>query len=399
MEKKEVKRFFKSIKDWLTPYLKPETPFLLACSAGKDSMLLAHVLLELKIEFALIHINYGWREESDDDQQWLENWAEQNQIPIHIYKAQSKSELLASFPGKSAQEIARIIRYRYFSSLSASNRNAWVLTAHHLGDQRETLFMRILEGRAVNPIPQVRKPFLRPLLNAAPDFLEKLRAALHVSWREDSSNASLDYRRNQLRHQIIPQLNQLPFNWKVGFDLFIQHHTNAVLAEKQWIEQLKSQMLIESGLIVFPVALLEKHTSMLSLLFRAFEIQLSEKELPQIVRLLSAQKGKKMLLANGVLWREKHAFVFVSNDLSTKQIVSYPKDFSHHFHRKWKPGDYLTKPDGHSRKLSDWLTDHAMPSFLKPEFLVILDKEKMIWPQYHSKLELQLTSAFLELVS
>ena len=53
MEKKEIKDYVNSIKNWLSSYKTHHSTLFLACSAGKDSMLLAHLLLEEIIELQL----------------------------------------------------------------------------------------------------------------------------------------------------------------------------------------------------------------------------------------------------------------------------------------------------------------------------------------------------------
>lgn len=362
-------------------------------------MLLAHLLLELNIDYHLIHINYGWRKEADEDQAWLEKWAEKHRVPIQSFRAQPKSVLLNQYPGKSAQEVARIIRYQYFSSVIESYQEGWVLTAHHQGDQRETLLMRIFEGRSVKPIPAIRKPFLRPLLSLEPDVLNQLREALKVEWREDSSNASLDYRRNQFRNQVIPQLNQLGFNWKSGFDSFVQHHISALNSQQLYLDGLRQNVIVENGLTALPLKLVSENNHCLSYLLRAFNLNFSEHQLELIEQLLHTQKGKKILLANGILWKEKRSLVFVPYHIKTSNIINYPTDIKYDLKRSWQSGDSLKKPDGHHRKIKDWLNDHSLPSFLKSEFQVFFLESTLIWPHYHSKIDYQLTSAFLELVS
>lgn len=396
MEKTDLNRILQNLKIQLNELVHPHQPFLLACSGGKDSMLLANVLQYFHYAFEIVHVNYGWRTEANEDQVWLEHWAVYHQIPIHILKLDGKESLISQFPNDSAQEAARKVRYRFFQEKSSQFGNAWVLTAHHAADQRETLIMRMFEGRTVKPIPQIRPPYYRPLILIEPEELDALRKLLRVSWREDASNFSSDYRRNTFRNQVIPQFNQLNFNWKSGFDLFIQHHLNALEAEEQLLKSLKLQILEENGIWLFPITLMKEHSNRLSALFRMMGIELKEREVLGITKLINASKGKRIMLSKGVVWRERNALLYINNNINTVNLINYNSISKYENLDTWKFGDKLKKPDGSHRKISDWLIDQGFPAFLKAKFKIYKHGEKVIWPEYHSKVEFHLTSTFLE---
>ena len=62
--------------------------YLLACSGGLDSMALAHLLHAAGIQLELAHVNFGLRgTESDGDEEFVKNWAQDRSLAIHIHQA------------------------------------------------------------------------------------------------------------------------------------------------------------------------------------------------------------------------------------------------------------------------------------------------------------------------
>jgi tRNA(Ile)-lysidine synthase len=84
-----------------------------------------------------------------------------------------------------------------------------IATGHTADDQAETVVMRLLEGagpRGLGAIAPVRGPFIRPLLETTRrDVLGYLRAR-GLAWIEDASNADLRFKRNRVRHEVMPAL-------------------------------------------------------------------------------------------------------------------------------------------------------------------------------------------------
>jgi tRNA(Ile)-lysidine synthase len=81
-----------------------------------------------------------------------------------------------------------------------------LLTAHHLDDQLETFFINLSRGcglDGLSGIPAVNNKLVRPLLNFSKDQILKFAKDNNIHWREDSSNNSNDYLRNDIRNNII----------------------------------------------------------------------------------------------------------------------------------------------------------------------------------------------------
>lgn len=204
--------FLSSVRDFilLENLFPKEDKLLCAVSGGVDSMVLVFVLLKLGYNLEIAHYNYGLRGmDSDGDEELVRIWALQHQIPFHRH---SPPLDFRTKSGISLQEEARNLRYQWMKSLSEELGIRHIVLAHHADDQIETVFLNLLRGtglsgmRGMLPAQGKRK---RP-------FLEKTRAEIlafaqtnSILWREDGSNAKTDYRRNQLRHSILPQLQEL----------------------------------------------------------------------------------------------------------------------------------------------------------------------------------------------
>jgi tRNA(Ile)-lysidine synthase len=190
-------------------FLKEEK-LLCAVSGGVDSMVLVFVLLELGYDLEIAHFNYGLRgNDSDADEALVKNWAELHQIPFH---RNSPGPGFRSQSGISLQEEARNLRYEWMEKLVEERGISHLILAHHGDDQVETIFLNLLRGaglagmRGMLPAQGKRK---RPLLEKTRADIRTFAEANGIAWREDASNAKNDYRRNQLRNQILPLLREM----------------------------------------------------------------------------------------------------------------------------------------------------------------------------------------------
>jgi tRNA(Ile)-lysidine synthase len=111
--------------------------------------------------------------------------------------------------GTSVQVWARDARYAALEGIRKRARAAWVVTAHTQNDQAETVLLNLLRGtgvRGLAGIPTVRGRVLRPLLGVSRAAIEAYAVRHQVAFRNDPSNRSGAYRRNRIRHQLLPQL-------------------------------------------------------------------------------------------------------------------------------------------------------------------------------------------------
>ena len=88
-----------------------------------------------------------------------------------------------------------------------------LLLAHHLNDQAETVFLRLLRGTGLTGLGAIHQvhwlggiKVIRPLLNFTRKELEYFAKQHRLSYVTDDSNYDRKFTRNFLRHEIFPKL-------------------------------------------------------------------------------------------------------------------------------------------------------------------------------------------------
>ena len=124
--------------------------------------------------------------------------------------------------------------------MAAAQGCRWIATAHHAGDQAETLLLRILRGTAPDGLAGMlpicaQGIWLKPLLSAMPRTVEAWARDHGVEWREDASNADRRFARNRLRHDFLPAL-EAAFNPRLLRTL--GQLAEAERTDREWIESL-----------------------------------------------------------------------------------------------------------------------------------------------------------------
>ena len=95
--------------------------------------------------FAIAHCNFGLRgEESDGDEAFVKEWADQYGIPLHIRRFET--EAFAAREGISIEMAARRLRYHWFGQLCREHGYEAVAVAHNANDNAETLLLNLLRG-------------------------------------------------------------------------------------------------------------------------------------------------------------------------------------------------------------------------------------------------------------
>ncbi|HRH57720.1 MAG TPA: tRNA lysidine(34) synthetase TilS [Chitinophagales bacterium] len=187
------------------------TPVLVACSGGVDSMVLCDVLLKLNYKIAIAHCNFQLRgKESDADEKFISDYAIQHHLPFHVVKFNTKDFK----EGKtiSTQMAARALRYNWFEQIRKENHYHSIATAHHLDDQLETILLNMTKGTGIKGLTGMQPKngyIIRPLLEISRQEILNYANENKIQFREDSSNASDDYQRNLIRHQVVPQLQKI----------------------------------------------------------------------------------------------------------------------------------------------------------------------------------------------
>lgn len=200
------------------PFLAEKKLFL-AVSGGLDSMVLLHLMKQLPYEIAVLHCNFQLRGlESFGDQEFIQNYCDQNNIPIFTTHFDTKA--FAEDYKLSTQVAARELRYSWFYEQLEEQNFDYILTAHHADDNLETFIINLTRGtglEGLTGIPEQNDKVIRPLLPFSREEILNYAKENNIEWREDSSNASNKYLRNKIRHDLVPILKEINPNFLHAF--------------------------------------------------------------------------------------------------------------------------------------------------------------------------------------
>ncbi len=187
---------------------------LLAVSGGLDSVALLDIFSrlksELKLELAVVHVHHGIRgDEADEDLEFVKSLSKEYNLPF--YKKKVAAKTFAKSKKLSLEESARILRYQAFEEFLTKSKFSKLATAHTANDQAETVMDHFLRGSGslgMQGMQKKRGVFIRPLLELAREDLERYAEENKLTFREDSSNEDLKFRRNRIRRELIPYLEE-----------------------------------------------------------------------------------------------------------------------------------------------------------------------------------------------
>jgi len=224
--------------------LSPGDHVVCAVSGGADSMAMLLFFLQerdtLGITLEAAHFNHLLRgEESDGDAAFAERFCAEHGIPFTCGSgavAETAKELKCG-----TEEAARSLRYRFLESF-----DGFLATAHTADDNAETVLMNLLRGTGLHGltgIPLQRGRIIRPLLCVTHQEAIAFLRDNGVGWREDSTNQGNAYRRNRLRHGVLPLL----LDENPEFPATLQRSCALLREEDSYLEKLAEALLTEAA--------------------------------------------------------------------------------------------------------------------------------------------------------
>lgn len=200
---------------------------IVAVSGGPDSVALLHVLHEISsritpLKLVCAHVHHGFRQESDDEAVMVQNLGESLGIPVETAYIDVPAYMEQS--GKGVQEAARDKRYEFLFEVAEKYGADSIALAHHADDQAETVLMRLLRGTGPSglagmKIKRIQKnvELIRPFLRINKTDLIELCDQRGYSYAVDNSNMTTKYRRNAVRLEVLPFLEQ--YNGQISSSL------------------------------------------------------------------------------------------------------------------------------------------------------------------------------------
>lgn len=181
---------------------------LAALSGGADSTALLSVLCALKekleIEVSALHMNHNLRgEESLRDEEFCRTLCKRLGVDIKVV-----SEDVLGFCQRnslSTEEGARVLRYRALEKEPCDK----IATAHTLNDSFETCLFNLARGTALKGLTGIsvrRGKIVRPFIEVTRAEIEEYLHSIKQDYVTDSTNLTNDYKRNFIRHEIVPKM-------------------------------------------------------------------------------------------------------------------------------------------------------------------------------------------------
>lgn len=220
----EMKELERTLAAELEPFFGGHV--LLALSGGADSTALAAAFSRLRSakiwggNISVCHVNHGQRDEAAEDEDFCRRLCTELNLPLAVINLASR----ADFRRGAGEEELRLLRYRALGQAATDCGAAYIATAHNLDDQAETLLFRLFRGssprgltamkesRRLDFLPEVQGEglneitLIRPLLSLSRSQILAYLESLSLSFREDASNQDRRFKRNFIRHEILPRV-------------------------------------------------------------------------------------------------------------------------------------------------------------------------------------------------
>ncbi|MGC1206118.1 MAG: tRNA lysidine(34) synthetase TilS [Flavobacteriaceae bacterium] len=270
---------------------------LITISGGIDSVILTHLCHKLNLNIALAHCNFNLRgDESDADEAFVLDLAEN--LDLEIFIESFDTEAYAKKQKQSIQMAARALRYNWFEELAEQLNFDFILTAHQADDNLETFLINFTRGtglEGLTGIPEVNEKFVRPLLPFSSEVIEAYAKENNIKWREDSSNKSVKYLRNKLRHEVVPILKEINPSLLQSFQNTLQNlNDTADIVEESTNAVLKRAIeTIDENHIAFKISEFKKVNNPKAYLFEVFK-DYGFTEWHDVLDLLDAETGKQV---------------------------------------------------------------------------------------------------------
>ena len=295
---------------------------LLAVSGGIDSMYMAEKAPELfpGASFAIAHCNFGLRgDESDGDEAFVREYAAGKDLPCFVKRFETAA--FAAEGGLSIEMAARELRYAWFSELCSGEGFDAVAVAHNADDNAETFLLNLVRGTGTRGLRGMgdRGIIVRPLLGVSRAEIREWMLSKGLGWREDSSNASSAYKRNRLRHEVVPVLKELNPSLLSSLRATMGRIAQVDDIAEDYYLDARERVLLPDGKISVPALLSLRHARYV--LFRLTEeVGLSATALDNLWELLHSGRqlgGRKFSGRHGqVAGRAKWRLEIILNDKS-----------------------------------------------------------------------------------
>jgi len=245
----------------------PCSTVLVGFSTGLDStaLLIWAAAMAEKHGFTVhaAHCNHGLRPEADQEAAMAAEMCTALDVPLHVAEIPVREHCRARRIG--IEEGGRELRYDFLHQVAENSKVDWILTGHHQNDLAEDLLLRLIRGTGwpglagMQAVDRSRK-LLRPFLHTPKAVLREFLSDLAVPWCEDDSNADPSFRRNRVRHELLPLLlRENPAFLQSVSRLWEQGERDNAF----WLDRMDSAIMCTGpNRYVLPVSYLSEHPAL-----------------------------------------------------------------------------------------------------------------------------------------
>lgn len=416
-------RFFAKLNTQFKHYLEQsEDPIYLGLSGGVDSVVLLHVLVDAGFSQRIraLHVHHGLSENANAWFDFCEALCREYRVKFEGYKAALDTRK------HSIEEAARIARYDFFEKKLSNN--AYLLLAHHAGDQAETLMFRLLRGtggKGLAGMPQERGlgqgQVYRPLLSFNKACLIEYAKAHSLQWVEDESNQDESFTRNYIRHRIMPKLQA----FEPDAECRIEQAARRLAFDYQMLESMSQEKLRcwqaqDLSLKLDELALLDQaqRAFWLRQYLAQFSLSLTQAQILAVDSSFFTVKDKQPCFYHKsarLMRYQERLYVLpleqVSSEVTLVLDQTVEREFDYYklvflpqstldisdFSLKNKPQtSVLSLKSGHSRKLKKWFNDEQVPVWWREHLPYLYYQDKLVaignlWiaPEWFAQIEIE----------
>lgn len=229
--------------------LNAKDKVLVGFSGGADSLALLDVLLSLGYDCVAVHMNFQLRgEEALRDEAFVVDFCREHSVPLYVERVDTKA--YAKSNSVSIEMAARELRYDYFHKMLSETGAAKIAVGHHSDDSIETFFINLLRGsgiRGLKGISPLQGKVIRPLLCTNRQEILSWLKHKKLSYVTDSSNEETCYRRNKIRHQVLPLLESIEPSAVEAILRSMQHLAAPAALYEQTVAEAMSRLKLKTS--------------------------------------------------------------------------------------------------------------------------------------------------------
>ena len=388
----------------LTKTVSQNDVIAVATSGGADSMALLHYMHNAAknstFKVIALNVEHGIRGESSiSDTKFVKNYCNKHGIDVLTYAVDSVKK--AKEEKLSLEEAARALRYDCFYSALKDGKCNKIATAHHQGDNAESVLFNLFRGTGLKGVSGITENFdekiIRPMLDVSKEEILSYVKENNIPFVTDQTNLSSEYSRNFIRLNVLPKIKEI----FPEVEKSIARFSKIAKVEDDFMhgEALKAVNFLDGvAEIALPLhqAILTRAV-IIALKSLGVEKDWEKSHIDSVNALVNAQNGTKLNLKKNVVAIKEYDKIVLFNEqtncdielafsvgkhfLNEKTIEIKPINIDTDLKKGFKAdaakipnsavirfkrdGDKFTKFGGGTKSLGDYLTDIKTPKRIR----------------------------------